>query len=208
MIDLFRHRITAVRAAIFLFLCIFSGSTSWAAEDFLDPAAAFKFSARMIDAKTAEVSYAIADGYYMYREHFSFRVEGAQLGIPAFPAGLVKFDETFQKNVETYHHSVSIRVPVEANAAFTLIATGQGCAEKGLCYPPMESQITLDPVINTEIQNAGLAGKSVDAGRLTLTTTPLTAAELPATTPISGMQTDADSGVFEVAIKGGNLLVI
>jgi thiol:disulfide interchange protein DsbD len=209
MIDLFRQRITAFRAAIFLLLCILSGSMSWAAEDFLDPAVAFKFSARMIDAKTAEVSYAIADGYYMYREHFNFRVEGAKLGAPAFPAGLVKFDETFQKNVETYHHSVSIRLPVEANAAFTLIATGQGCAEKGLCYPPMESQVTLNPTISAEIQNTtGLPGQSSGAGGLALTATPLAVAERPASAPTGAVQADADSGLFEAAIKGGNLLVI
>jgi len=34
-------------------------------DDFLDPEVAFKFSARMTDAKTVEASYAIADGYYM-----------------------------------------------------------------------------------------------------------------------------------------------
>lgn len=204
MVDLFRHRMAALRAAIFLLLCILSGSMSWAAEDFLDPAAAFKFSARMIDAKTAEVNYAIADGYYMYREHFSFRVEGAKLGAPAFPTGQVKFDETFQKNVETYRHSVSIRLPVETDTAFTLIATGQGCAEKGLCYPPMESQVTLNPVADTQIQNTtALSAQSTGAGGLALTATPLAIAE-----PVSGMQTDADSGLFEKAIKGGNFLVI
>ncbi|MDO9217176.1 MAG: protein-disulfide reductase DsbD family protein, partial [Lacisediminimonas sp.] len=38
-----------------------------AAEDYLDPETAFKFSARMVDERTIEVRYVIADGYYMYR---------------------------------------------------------------------------------------------------------------------------------------------
>src|SRR5882762_6913616 len=91
-------------------------------EDYLAPEVAFKFSARMVDAKTAEVTYAIADGYYMYRERFHFKADGASLGEPQIPAGTVKFDQTFNKNVETYHHSVTIRLPVEASGSFTLVS--------------------------------------------------------------------------------------
>ncbi|HSY29051.1 MAG TPA: protein-disulfide reductase DsbD N-terminal domain-containing protein, partial [Burkholderiaceae bacterium] len=134
-----------LKAVLLLLALLFVGSMSYAADDFLDPEVAFKFSAKMLDAKTAEVTYTIADGYYMYREHFKFRVEGAKLGTPVYPAGVVHFDETFQKNVETYHHSVSVRLPVETSGPFTLISTGQGCAEKGLCYPPQESRIKLTP---------------------------------------------------------------
>ena len=52
----------------------------------------------------------------------------------------MKFDETFQKNVETYRNAVTILVPVEqAGAEFRLVVTSQGCADAGLCYPPMQS---------------------------------------------------------------------
>jgi thiol:disulfide interchange protein DsbD len=89
------------------------------------------------------VDYAIADGYYMYRERFKFSASGAKLGDPAIPPGKVKFDDTFKKNVETYHHGVQIRIPVEGSGPFTLNVTGQGCADKGLCYPPQESAVQL-----------------------------------------------------------------
>src|SRR5205814_1285262 len=71
--------------------------------------------------------------------------EGATLGAPVFPAGKVKFDETFQKNVETYKHSVTIKLPVEGRGPFVLKSTGQGCADRGLCYAPMESEAKLTP---------------------------------------------------------------
>src|SRR3569833_3070682 len=74
-------------AAIMLLLAPFAH----AADDFLDPEAAFKFSARMIDAKTAEGNYAIADGYYMYRERFHFTADNARLGTPVFLLGLFFF---------------------------------------------------------------------------------------------------------------------
>jgi thiol:disulfide interchange protein DsbD len=111
-----------------------------AADDFLEPDKAFRFSARALDAKSVEVSYAIAPGYYLYREQFKFAANGATLGAPAIPAGKVKFDQTFQKNVETYRDNIRIVVPVEqAGAEFRLVVTSQGCADAGLCYPPQQA---------------------------------------------------------------------
>jgi thiol:disulfide interchange protein DsbD len=97
----------------------------------------------MQDPQTVAVTYEIAPGYYMYRERFKFAATGARLGEPRIPAGKVKFDETFQKEVETYHHAVTILVPVEGSGMFTLTATGQGCADKGLCYPPQDATARL-----------------------------------------------------------------
>jgi thiol:disulfide interchange protein DsbD len=112
-----------------------------AAEDqFLEPDKAFQFSAKAHDARSVEVTFAIAPGYYLYREQFKFAAAGATLGTPAIPPGKVKFDETFQKNVETYRNAISILVPIEqAGAEFRLVVTSQGCADAGLCYPPMQS---------------------------------------------------------------------
>nr|WP_314544295.1 protein-disulfide reductase DsbD [uncultured Massilia sp.] len=112
-------------------------------DDFLPPEQAFQLSAHMEDAHTAVVRYAIADGYYMYRERFKFSASGATLGEPAIPSGKVKFDETFQKDVETYHKGVEIRIPVQGSGPFTLNVTGQGCADKGLCYPPQDASVQL-----------------------------------------------------------------
>jgi thiol:disulfide interchange protein DsbD len=81
-----------------------------------------------------------APGYYLYREQFKFEAPaGTTLGAPVMPPGKVKFDETFQKNVETYHEPVRIAIPVQqAPARFRLLVTSQGCADKGLCYPPLQ----------------------------------------------------------------------
>jgi thioredoxin:protein disulfide reductase len=111
-----------------------------AAEDFLEPDKAFQFSARVLDDKSVEVTYQIAPGYYLYREQFKFAADGATLGTPVIPPGKVKYDVTFEKNVETYRDHITIVVPVEqAGAEFRLAVTSQGCADAGLCYPPMQS---------------------------------------------------------------------
>ncbi len=115
-----------------------------AAQDFLEPEAAFRFSARMADAGTAEVSFDIADGYYMYRDRFHFSADGARLGAPELPAGKVKFDRTFGKEMETYRGRVTVRIPVQGDGPFLLKVTSQGCADAGLCYSPMDSGSTLE----------------------------------------------------------------
>jgi thiol:disulfide interchange protein DsbD len=113
---------------------------SWAAEEFLEPEQAFKVSARALDERTVEVAFTVAPGYYLYREQFRFVAPGATLGTPALPSGKVKFDQTFRKDVETYRDVLRVALPVlEADRDFRLIVTSQGCADAGLCYPPMQT---------------------------------------------------------------------
>jgi thioredoxin:protein disulfide reductase len=116
------------------------GTFARAADDFLDPAVAFKFSATEKPGEVL-VTYKIADGYYMYRERFAFatRNGATTIGEPQLPAGHIKFDETFNKNVETYRNELTIRIPVkQAAGPVDLAVTSQGCADAGICYPPME----------------------------------------------------------------------
>lgn len=169
-----------------------------AADDFLEPEKAFRFSARMLDANTAEVSYVIADGYYMYRERFAVKADGATIEQPEFPPGKVKFDETFQKNVETYRQSVTFKVPVEAAGSFTLRVTGQGCSDKGLCYAPMESQVKLS-------SRGGLAGAITAAAGLSMNRPGSGGAS---TTDGVEQTADSDMGRIEATLKGGRLLAI
>jgi thioredoxin:protein disulfide reductase len=109
------------------------------AADFLDPEDAFRFSATVAeDGRTVAARFSIADGYYLYHERFAFVAsDGVQLGTPQYPLGKVKFDETFNKEVLTYRGDVVVRLPVESGSgAFTLTTGLQGCADRGLCYPP------------------------------------------------------------------------
>ena len=136
----------ALLRRVLLLLCgllMLAAAPARADDDFLDPELAFKFSARMLDGHTLTVTYQIADGYYMYRERFKFVATGATLGTPNIPAGKIHFDETFQKNVETYRKSVTITIPVNTAGAFTLSSTAQGCSDKGLCYSPQEAKANL-----------------------------------------------------------------
>ncbi|HXE37534.1 MAG TPA: protein-disulfide reductase DsbD, partial [Azonexus sp.] len=133
------------------------------AEEFLDPAVAFKPSARALDGQTIEISYEIAKGYYLYRDKFRFTVDGdgATLGTPAFPPGKEKTDENFGK-VEVYYKAVAIRVPVERNASgvlpLKLKVVSQGCADAGVCYPPQPQMVSLELPDPASTPSAAVAG--------------------------------------------------
>jgi thioredoxin:protein disulfide reductase len=139
-----------LRAAVLFISCllvvVMSAGVARADDDFLDPAVAFKFSATEQPGEVV-VHYKIADGYYMYRERFAFATRNGTvtIGDPQLPAGHVKFDQTFGKNVETYRNDLTIHIPVkQASGPFDLAVTSQGCADAGICYPPMERVYHVD----------------------------------------------------------------
>jgi len=131
--------------SLLLFVCLpaaaqLKGST----DNLLEPEKAFRFSARAADEASVEVRFAIADGYYMYRERFRFDAAGGgvRLGTPEFPQGTVHKDEFFGE-MQIYRKDVRIRIPVQGAGAFDLKVTSQGCADVGVCYIPMESKAAL-----------------------------------------------------------------
>jgi thiol:disulfide interchange protein DsbD len=153
-----------MRNLLFLFSFLFSLAQ---AQEFLDPAVAFKPAARALDAQTIEVAFDIAKGYYLYRDKFKFAVEGdsVTLGTPVFPKGKEKIDENFGK-VEVYYKRVAIRLPVERNASgtlpLTLKVTSQGCADAGVCYPPQTQTISVELPAPGSVPAASGAPVAVD----------------------------------------------
>lgn len=137
-------------------------------DDFLPPEQAFVFSAAMAGPDTVELRYRIAPGYYMYRERFGLSISppgAATLGQPTYPQGDVKYDPTFEKNMEVYHQQVAIALPVAGSQPFTLTVTSQGCADAGLCYPPADHIVKLTPVAGGyAVDSAGPAGVEAVAG--------------------------------------------
>ncbi|MBU3695258.1 protein-disulfide reductase DsbD [Dechloromonas sp.] len=154
-----------LRFLLLLSLCV---GTLAHAQEFLDPAVAFKPSARALDGQTIEVSYEIAKGYYLYRDKFRVVIDSdaATAGTPAMPRGKEKNDENFGK-VEVYYKGVTFRVPVERNASGTLRLmfklTSQGCADAGVCYPPQAQNVILtlpDPATTPSVAASATASSA------------------------------------------------
>ena len=100
----------------------------------LEPERAFAFSVQAVDESTVEARFAIANGYYLYREKLKFAVEPASLAVhPVLPPGKIKHDEFFG-NVETYRGRLTVRLPLEGakpGGRVTVKAESQGCADAG-----------------------------------------------------------------------------
>ncbi|HEX7053930.1 MAG TPA: protein-disulfide reductase DsbD [Burkholderiales bacterium] len=130
---------------LFAFAALLAAALGALAQELLEPEQAFRFSARMVAGPAVEVRFAIAPGYYLYRDRMRFAVEeGAQvaLGAPEFPPALPHKDQFFGET-PIYRDEVSVRVPVRGEGPFQLKVTSQGCADIGVCYVPMESRARL-----------------------------------------------------------------
>src|SRR6185503_19521219 len=143
------ERMSSFTSRVLLAVLLTAATLAYSAEpELLEPDKAFRFSARLKDARSIEVNYQIAPGYYLYREQFRFSAAPAEgtLGAPQFPPGTKKRDEFFGE-VETYRGNLTILVPLQLAepkvSAVTLTATSQGCADVGVCYIPHEQKARL-----------------------------------------------------------------
>ncbi|WP_166218236.1 protein-disulfide reductase DsbD [Pseudomonas atagonensis] len=122
--------------------------------DFLPVREAFQLSLVESTPQSIKLRFVATDGYYLYRHRFQFRADPLEvkLGAAQLPKGEQKHDEYFG-DVEVYHGILDVEIPREEARAFTLAVTYQGCADKGLCYPPETERLSI----------AGSASASVSA---------------------------------------------
>ena len=144
--------------ALGLLLLLAQSPVSQAQEqELLPPEEAFSLSA-WVEGDTLIAEYKIAPGYYMYRERFDFQIETsdtpARFDAAVIPDGKVKEDEFFGK-METYRNSVKIKLPLlfDGKAANSLQVkmTSQGCADIGVCYPPLKQSLAVELASNARI---------------------------------------------------------
>lgn len=115
-------------------------------DTFLPPDQAFRFDALPDGSDRVRLNWEIADGYYLYRTRIKVASPStqAQLGVLQMPTGQFKTDEYFGRQ-EIYHHELVATVPVARAAggdlALPLQVTYQGCADAGLCYPPITKTV-------------------------------------------------------------------
>ena len=119
-------------------------------EEFLHPDTAFVAGAYAASDEDIRVRFDIVPGYYLYRERFVFAPapgESFRLDPPLLPPGKVKHDEYFGE-VEVYYREVEValslrsdRVPLREGR---VDVTYQGCADAGLCYPPITKTLAFN----------------------------------------------------------------
>ena len=122
----------------------------FAAPEFLTPEKAFKVEASWLEnSNQIEIEFLPSKGYYIYQESLKFQA-GSQTDKlvnikPALPMGIEKFDETFQKKLQIYKQPFMVLLEVKPlpGKPMHIEVSLQGCAEAGICYPPMTLKFLL-----------------------------------------------------------------
>ncbi|MCU7872175.1 MAG: protein-disulfide reductase DsbD [Candidatus Thiodiazotropha sp. (ex Lucinoma borealis)] len=170
-------------------------------DELLDPEEAYRLSATVEDGTHLRLYWSIAEGTYLYHDKIQLTLPEAQdvaIGAIELPEPEIKQDSIRPDgtigDVAVYHNEIDLSVPLVRSSTdaqeITLEARFQGCAEIGVCYPPITKQYTLS-----------LPGISqVEAG------------ELPATpnNPTSTAPDEPVSELDEIAntLKGGSTFII
>lgn len=132
-------------------------SSAFAAEP-LPADQAFQFSATAKNYQTILVNFKIAPGYYLYQQHFLFRIikpAGVALGNPLYPTDTHKLKTTLGI-FDVYANNVTIPLPIidATQPNVVLQVRYQGCSKAGYCYPPT-TKTTLINLSGNYLQPAG-----------------------------------------------------
>ena len=144
---------------------------------FLHPDVAFRVGASRPEPTVAVVRWDIEPGYYLYAKRMEVRLpDGASPGTSILrvdlPRGEIQEDPYFGA-VEVYRFEVAATVQLAhagaAPAALDLDVVYQGCADEGLCYPPIRKGIAVRPggtlagpggTVTTAASASGFSGPS------------------------------------------------
>jgi len=110
---------------------------------FLDVDKAFHVEVAADGAQALAIRLSAAPGYHLYRDRFAVAAQAPSV-LPAaeLPDGKRQFDENFGKDVVLWTGTVDVRQPLgDASASGQAAVSYQGCADRGLCYPPQSGVI-------------------------------------------------------------------
>ncbi|MGV2980504.1 protein-disulfide reductase DsbD [Camelimonas sp. ID_303_24] len=158
---------------------------------------AFQLSATRGDDDSIRFAWAVAPGYYLYRDKFAFQRGGADLPAPALQGdGRTLDDPTFGVTTVFYNHARAVIAGVGERAG-TIEVGYQGCQENGICYPPVVRQIDLATLA---ISAAPPRATSPLAGAW--------AAPPASAAPGGGIIVDNGDGMVSGLLKQGGALVV
>lgn len=106
---------------------------------------AFAFNAQIIDGKV-QATWQIAEDYHLYKGKIKLDIPGVSLGQPDFPPPDFIEDDPELGKLESYRGLLTLYYPVlgELPAGnISLKAEYQGCADLGVCYPPIRKTLQL-----------------------------------------------------------------
>jgi len=130
-------------------------------DEFLKADEAFLFNFHQQGGQL-KITFDIEEGYYLYRHQFKFKHKDTTLGEIILPVGEDHEDEFFGIQ-KVFTRTLVFDIPIKSTLSNpTITIRYQGCAEKGLCYPPVRKTIELSQVVakSTNVLNALTGGST------------------------------------------------
>ncbi len=143
---------------VFAFLLVLAPFAAHAVSesDLLSPRDAFPLEVSLSEPLQVTLDFGTKPGYYLYRDRFSFAVDGVPVKPAGMPASESKNDPTFRV-VQVYHRPVQLQLPLPhvITSGIVLAVTSQGCADLGVCYPPLTRtyRIVADGTVTAIVQD-------------------------------------------------------
>jgi len=143
-------------------------------DDILPPEEAFQLSSELTGPNEVRLVWDIAPETYLYQEKIALAIADSSevaIGDYVLPEAVIKPDSVRPDgtvgDTAVYHNRIDLRVPLvrsspEATSA-TLVVSFQGCAERGICYPPMTERIALALPATTAVSELPVAGAAQSA---------------------------------------------
>jgi thiol:disulfide interchange protein DsbD len=114
-------------------------------DEYLDPDVAFVLTGEAQSVNTVLLNWRIAEGYYLYKQRIKVEpVDAARpVGAVQLPKGEPHSDEFFGEQ-EVYREMLDATLSVPPGAKTVDVnVTYQGCADAGLCYPPITKKVSV-----------------------------------------------------------------
>ena len=128
---------------------LFDRFGSASGERILDADQAFQLTINAPDPLTLQARWIIAPGYYLYRDKFKLELINAQgiaIASTGIPPGERKDDPYFGPQ-QIFHGEAQVIVRLQRDPNSTgeveVKASYQGCAEVGVCYPPLKRTVAV-----------------------------------------------------------------
>ena len=113
-----------------------------------DPEQAFLFSQEMSDDNKLTLKWSIQQDYYLYNDKISFEVDsGVEIIEESRSVPYKKDDPLFGLvDIHTFDLEIVLRLknPSTSFTDVNFVVNYQGCWEGGICYPPMDKNLSLE----------------------------------------------------------------
>jgi len=143
-------------------------------DDIPQPEQAFRFTAEVAVPDRLLLTWDIADGTFLYQEKIQVAVADTpdvalgpyELPEPAIKPDTVRPDGT-TGDVAVYYHRIDLPLPLVRGSpqptSLNLVVKYQGCAERGICYPPVTQRVNLALPAATEVADVGASSQAPGA---------------------------------------------